>query len=187
MVPHLTSYILGCLSPFALDDTAPFCTTTQRKANMTNNQAAWLTEAKTTPLKIDDAPLPELKPGEVLIKNAAVAINVRAFLEGWGGACGLRTCRKLHRQLKNPSVLTHSTARRLEDSEVRYVQLQLSFRTVKGLRCLIGCDAGMVPAPHVSNMHNKATTMYLGLFFSPNFQWMGEKNCAGRIGTKRAQ
>lgn len=38
------------------------------------NQAAWLIKAD-TPLKIDDAPLPTAGPGELVIKNAAIAIN----------------------------------------------------------------------------------------------------------------
>ncbi|KAL1620744.1 hypothetical protein SLS56_009564 [Neofusicoccum ribis] len=42
---------------------------------MTKNQAAWITEAKGKPLKVDEAPTPKPGPGEVVIKNAAVAIN----------------------------------------------------------------------------------------------------------------
>ncbi|OMP83238.1 Zinc-binding alcohol dehydrogenase domain-containing protein cipB [Diplodia seriata] len=44
---------------------------------MARNQAAWLLEAKLKPLKVQDAPDPKPGPGEVVIKNAAVAINVR--------------------------------------------------------------------------------------------------------------
>jgi NADPH:quinone reductase-like Zn-dependent oxidoreductase len=38
------------------------------------NQAAWLIEAG-TPLKIGEAPMPTAGPGEIVVKNAAVAIN----------------------------------------------------------------------------------------------------------------
>jgi hypothetical protein len=36
------------------------------------NQAAWLITAG-TPLKVDEAPLPTAGPGELVVKNAAVA------------------------------------------------------------------------------------------------------------------
>jgi len=39
------------------------------------NKAAWLTSANERPFKIDDAPLPEPKPNEVIVRNHAVAIN----------------------------------------------------------------------------------------------------------------
>ncbi|KAK8158282.1 oxidoreductase-like protein [Phyllosticta citribraziliensis] len=44
---------------------------------MTNpqNKAAWLTGPKEKPLKVSDAPFPTPDIGEILIKNAAVAIN----------------------------------------------------------------------------------------------------------------
>ncbi|KAJ5437412.1 Polyketide synthase enoylreductase [Penicillium cf. griseofulvum] len=38
------------------------------------NLAAWLTKAG-SPLQVDDAPLPTAGPGELVIKNAAIAIN----------------------------------------------------------------------------------------------------------------
>jgi hypothetical protein len=38
------------------------------------NQAAWLIKAD-TPLKVDAAPLPSAGPGELVVKNAAIAIN----------------------------------------------------------------------------------------------------------------
>jgi len=38
------------------------------------NQAAWLTKAN-TPLKVGDAPMPTPGPGELVVQNAAVAIN----------------------------------------------------------------------------------------------------------------
>jgi NADPH:quinone reductase-like Zn-dependent oxidoreductase len=38
------------------------------------NQAAWLIKAD-TPLEVGDAPFPSAKAGELVVKNAAVAIN----------------------------------------------------------------------------------------------------------------
>ena len=38
------------------------------------NQAAWLEKAD-TPLEVGDAPLPTASAGEIVVKNAAVAIN----------------------------------------------------------------------------------------------------------------
>lgn len=43
---------------------------------MAKNQAAWITEAKGKPFKVQEAPNPKAGPGEVVIKNAAIAINV---------------------------------------------------------------------------------------------------------------
>jgi len=40
-----------------------------------SNQAAWLTAAKTKPLKVGSAPTPKAGAGEVVIKNEYVAIN----------------------------------------------------------------------------------------------------------------
>ncbi|KAL1625540.1 hypothetical protein SLS56_007287 [Neofusicoccum ribis] len=42
---------------------------------MASNLAAWITEAKSRPLKVDEAVKWRAGPGEVLIKNAAVAAN----------------------------------------------------------------------------------------------------------------
>lgn len=39
------------------------------------NKAAWLTEAKQNPLKVDHAPMPTPGADEVVIKNKAVAVN----------------------------------------------------------------------------------------------------------------
>ena len=46
-------------------------------ANTLNNanKAAWLTEAKQNPLKVDHAPMPSAGPDEVVVKNSAVAVN----------------------------------------------------------------------------------------------------------------
>lgn len=38
------------------------------------NRAAWLTKAG-APLEVSDAPLPTAGPGEIVVQNAAVAIN----------------------------------------------------------------------------------------------------------------
>ena len=40
----------------------------------TYNKAAWLKKAN-TPLQVEAAPLPSAGPGEIVVKNAAVAIN----------------------------------------------------------------------------------------------------------------
>lgn len=39
------------------------------------NKAAWITAKKAHPLQVSDAPMPKPRPGEVVIRNAAVAIN----------------------------------------------------------------------------------------------------------------
>ena len=38
------------------------------------NQAAWLDQAN-TPLRVGDAPMPSAGPREIVVKNAAIAIN----------------------------------------------------------------------------------------------------------------
>ena len=40
-----------------------------------SNKAAWITEAKANPLKVDHASQPIPGPDEVVIKNSALAIN----------------------------------------------------------------------------------------------------------------
>jgi NADPH:quinone reductase-like Zn-dependent oxidoreductase len=48
------------------------------------NQAAWLKKAG-TPLEVSDAPLPTAGPGEIVIKNAAIAINpLDCHMQGQG-------------------------------------------------------------------------------------------------------
>ena len=42
---------------------------------MPSNNAAFLVSAKTSPLEVKSAPLPEVKDGHILVKNSAVAIN----------------------------------------------------------------------------------------------------------------
>jgi NADPH:quinone reductase-like Zn-dependent oxidoreductase len=59
------------------------------------NQAAWLIKAG-EPLLVDDAPLPTAGPGEIVVKNAAVAINpldchmqdVGVFIQQWPAIFG---------------------------------------------------------------------------------------------------
>jgi NADPH:quinone reductase-like Zn-dependent oxidoreductase len=54
------------------------------------NQAAWLIKADTL-LQVDDAPLPTAGPGELVVKNAAIAINpldchmqdIGVFVQQW--------------------------------------------------------------------------------------------------------
>ncbi|CAG1985892.1 unnamed protein product [Fusarium graminearum] len=42
---------------------------------MPSNNAAWLVAAKTSPFEVKEAPVPEVTPGHILVKNSAVAIN----------------------------------------------------------------------------------------------------------------
>jgi NADPH:quinone reductase-like Zn-dependent oxidoreductase len=59
------------------------------------NQAAWLIKAD-TPLQVDDAPLPMAGPGELVVKNAAIAINpldchmqdIGVFVQQWPAIFG---------------------------------------------------------------------------------------------------
>jgi NADPH:quinone reductase-like Zn-dependent oxidoreductase len=54
------------------------------------NRAAWLFKADTL-LQVDDAPLPTAGPGELVVKNAAIAINpldchmqdIGVFVQQW--------------------------------------------------------------------------------------------------------
>ena len=46
---------------------------------MAENQAAWLTGEGAYPFAVNDGPKPTPGPGEIVIKNAAVAI-VRTFI-----------------------------------------------------------------------------------------------------------
>ncbi|KAJ5860305.1 zinc-binding oxidoreductase CipB [Penicillium soppii] len=47
---------------------------------MAENQAAWLTEAGAYPFAVNDGPKPTPGPGEIIIKNAAVAIALAAAI-----------------------------------------------------------------------------------------------------------
>lgn len=46
------------------------------------NKAAWLVAAKERPLKVDDAPMPEPGPDDIIIRNHAVAINRKTIVIG---------------------------------------------------------------------------------------------------------
>ncbi|EHK97627.1 GroES-like protein [Glarea lozoyensis ATCC 20868] len=67
------------------------------------NQAAWLTTAG-TPLKVDEAPMPTAGPGELVVKNAAVAINpldchmqdVGVFVQQWPAIFGCDVAGEVH-------------------------------------------------------------------------------------------
>ena len=60
-----------------------------------SNQAAWL-HAPNTPLEVEDAPMPTARLGEIVVKNAAVAINpldthmqdVGVFVQTWPAIFG---------------------------------------------------------------------------------------------------
>jgi NADPH:quinone reductase-like Zn-dependent oxidoreductase len=59
------------------------------------NQAAYLDEAD-TPLRVGEAPMPTAGPGEIVVKNAAIAINpldwhmrdVGVFVQQWPAIFG---------------------------------------------------------------------------------------------------
>jgi NADPH:quinone reductase-like Zn-dependent oxidoreductase len=59
------------------------------------NQAAWLTKAG-APLEVGDAPMPKAGAGEIVVKNAAIAINpldchmqdVGVFVQQWPAVFG---------------------------------------------------------------------------------------------------
>jgi NADPH:quinone reductase-like Zn-dependent oxidoreductase len=67
------------------------------------NQAAWLDKAG-TPLRVGDAPMPTPGPGELVIKNAAVAINpldchmldLGVFVQQWPAVFGCDTAGEVH-------------------------------------------------------------------------------------------
>ncbi|KAK1674872.1 hypothetical protein BDP55DRAFT_163536 [Colletotrichum godetiae] len=44
------------------------------QVKMSRNKAAWLTHAKTYPMRVDDAPSPKVGLGEVVIRNVATAL-----------------------------------------------------------------------------------------------------------------
>lgn len=67
------------------------------------NQAAWLVKAG-TPLKVNDAPLPTAGAGEIVVKNAAVAINPLdrhmldhgVFVQQWPAILGCDVAGEVH-------------------------------------------------------------------------------------------
>lgn len=67
------------------------------------NQAAWLHKAD-TPLEIGDAPLPKAGVGEIVVKNAAVAINpldchmqdTGVFVQQWPTVFGCDVAGEVH-------------------------------------------------------------------------------------------
>ena len=70
---------------------------------MAGNKAAWATQAGAA-LKVDDAPLPTAGPGELVIKNAAVAINpldwhmqnLGIFVQQWPHVLGCDVAGTVH-------------------------------------------------------------------------------------------
>lgn len=42
---------------------------------MSDNKAAWITAAKAKPLKVDTGPDAKPSPDDILVKNAALAVN----------------------------------------------------------------------------------------------------------------
>ncbi|KAL4899890.1 hypothetical protein BDW74DRAFT_105833 [Aspergillus multicolor] len=70
---------------------------------MASNQAAWLNKAGTD-LEVGDAPVPTAGPGEIVIKNAAIAINpidthrqdTGAFVQQWPTVLGCDVAGTVH-------------------------------------------------------------------------------------------
>lgn len=54
---------------------------------MAQNRAAWLVSEKANPLKVNDAPVPAVEKGTVLIKNYAAAVVCTPR-----SPCALTTC-----------------------------------------------------------------------------------------------
>jgi NADPH:quinone reductase-like Zn-dependent oxidoreductase len=70
--------------------------------NMTSNKAAWLREAN-APLEVGEAPMPTAGPSEIIIQNAAVAINpldthmmAGVFIKEWPGIFGCDVAGVVH-------------------------------------------------------------------------------------------
>lgn len=67
------------------------------------NQAAWLVKAG-SPLEVGDAPLPTAGPGELVVKNAAIAINPLdchmqdsgVFVQQWPAILGCDVAGEVH-------------------------------------------------------------------------------------------
>jgi hypothetical protein len=76
------------------------------------NKAAWLTEAKQNPLKVDHAPMPSPGPDEVVIKNKAVAVNPvdwkiqdsGLFIQSYPNVLGMSTTFLLPPQVKPSNI-----------------------------------------------------------------------------------
>lgn len=70
---------------------------------MASNTAAWLRKAG-TPLEVGDAPMPTVGPNELVIRNAAVAINpldthmqkVGVFVQQWPAIFGCDVAGEVH-------------------------------------------------------------------------------------------
>lgn len=72
-------------------------------STMASNQAAWLVKAD-APLEVGEAPMPTAGPGEIVIRNAAIAINpvdthmqkVGIFVTQWPSIIGLDVAGEVH-------------------------------------------------------------------------------------------
>lgn len=70
---------------------------------MASNQAAWLLKAN-TPLEVGEAPMPTAGPNELVIRNAAIAINpldchmqqVGVFVKQWPAIFGCDVAGEVH-------------------------------------------------------------------------------------------
>jgi NADPH:quinone reductase-like Zn-dependent oxidoreductase len=67
------------------------------------NKAAWLVKAG-SPLEVGEAPMPTPGPGEIVVKNAAIAINpldthmqdVGVFVQQWPAIIGCDVAGEVH-------------------------------------------------------------------------------------------
>ena len=70
---------------------------------MASNKAAWL-HKPSTPLEVDEAPMPRAGPKEIVIQNAAIAINPLdchmqssgIFVQQWPAIFGCDVAGKVH-------------------------------------------------------------------------------------------
>lgn len=91
------SYINGKELWLHMEHISPSSDSNIPSSNMTTpkNQAAWLTKPG-SPLEVGDAPMPTAGPGEIIVKNAAIAINPldchmqdsSVFIQQWPACIG---------------------------------------------------------------------------------------------------
>ena len=70
---------------------------------MASNKAAWLRKAN-TPLEVDEAPMPTAGPNELVVRNAAIAINPvdchmqnsGVFVQQWPAIFGCDVAGEVH-------------------------------------------------------------------------------------------
>ena len=100
-----SSLVLRLLTHLILSISTSQLTSTDQNEKMSTskNQAAWLQKAN-TPLEVGDAPLPKAGVGEIVVKNAAVAINpldchmqdAGVFVQQWPTVFGCDIAGEVH-------------------------------------------------------------------------------------------